>query len=95
MNSSDKQFYIGGAVVLGLFYYFGSKAQSAIGSGINNTLEAFTPTSSENLLHRGINAVGDIIDDGGDNDSFSFGSWIYDFTHQRENDYFSPVEFKE
>ena len=92
MTSADQRFYVGGAVVLGLAYFFGHKATASIGRGIDNTLDAINPTSRTNFINRGVNAIGDILDDGGDNDSFSLGSWIYDYTHQTENDYFEPIK---
>lgn len=44
-------------------------------------LNAVNPTSDSNLAYKGVNAVGDQLDDGQDNDSFSLGSWLYDMTH--------------
>ena len=91
MKAEEKQFYIITGLVLSAAYFFGSKAQAAIGRGIDNTLTAVNPADSGNLVYRGINAVGDVIDDGGDNDSFSLGAWIYDVTHPQGRDYYEPI----
>ena len=91
MKSEDKRFYIITGLVLGAAYYFGGKAQASIGRGIDNTLVALNPTDRNNLANRSVNAVGDIIDDGQDNNSFSLGSWLYDFTNQGANDYHEPL----
>ena len=92
MTPADQRFYVGGAVVLGLAYFFGHKATASIGRGIDNVGQAVNPASQDNIIYKGVNAVGDIFDDGGDNNSFSLGSWIYDFTHQSQGDYFAPIE---
>ncbi len=46
--------------------------------------DAVDPTSRDNLIYQGVNAVGDIADDGGDNDTFSLGGWFYDLAHPEE-----------
>lgn len=71
---SDKQFIwvAGGVALLGLYLY--SKGEEIA--------EAVNPASTNNLIYRGVNAVGDVLDDGeSDNDSFSLGGWLWDLTH--------------
>jgi len=91
MKSEDKRFYIITGLVLGAAYYFGGKAQASIGRGIDSTLTAINPADNGNFVYRGVNAIGDVFDDGGDNDSFSLGSWIYDVTHPEGRDYYQPI----
>jgi len=40
--------------------------------------EAVRPTNSNNIFARGVDAVGDILDDGQDDGSFSLGGFIFD-----------------
>ncbi|MBQ0721008.1 MAG: hypothetical protein KBT88_03485 [Gammaproteobacteria bacterium] len=60
------------------FYFLGHKAAAGIAKGADVVGDAVNPTSADNLIYKGLNAVGDVFDDGGDNDSFSLGSSIYD-----------------
>lgn len=73
----DKQFYI--LLGLGAFvaYSIAVKAKAAAGAVSN----AVDPTNSENIFANGVNAVGDLLDDGQSDDSFSLGGWLYDITH--------------
>lgn len=48
--------------------------------------EAIRPTNPDNIFARGVDAVGDILDDGQDDGSFSLGGYIYDITHREELD---------
>ena len=41
--------------------------------------EAINPTNPDNVFARGVDAVGDFLDDGADDDSFSLGGAIFDF----------------
>lgn len=69
---------VGGALVV--LYVARSEAQQAakaIGQGIN-------PTNPENWFYSMVNAVGDAVDDGGNNNSFSLGSWIYDLVNPED-----------
>jgi len=71
---SDKGFYI--LLGLGAFvaYSLAMKAAAAVGSAVN-------PVSRDNIFSSGVNALGDVLDDGVSDDSFSLGSWLYDVTH--------------
>lgn len=69
---------VGGAVLGALYLLIkGREAVDQVAKGL-------TVTSSENFIYSGVNAVGDIIDDGQDNGGFSLGSWIYDVFHPNE-----------
>ena len=81
---TDKQFYIVGAVVLGLAYVVGKKAVAVIDEGVDAVGDALNPTSRTNIFSRGVNAIGDILDDGEDDDSYSLGSHIYDLLHPEQ-----------
>lgn len=56
-----------------------SAAAGAVGDAVN-------PVNPENIFAQGINALGDSLDDGVRNDSFSLGTWLYDITHPFEPD---------
>ncbi len=77
---SDKQLLIAGAGVLAALYFLGHK----LVAGLDSAADAITPTNPDNIFYRGVNAVGDILDDGNDDDSFSLGSWLYDLSHSDE-----------
>lgn len=47
----------------------------------DSTPSAINPTSRDNVIYKGFNAIGDIFDDGQDNDSYNLGSSAYDFLH--------------
>lgn len=47
--------------------------------------KAINPVNRENIFYRGVNALGDVVDDGGSNDSFSLGAWLYEVTHDDEH----------
>ncbi len=59
----------------------------ALGLGIwvwrkkNAVAQAINPVNNENIFHRGVNAVGDVLDDGNRDGSFSLGSKIFDWIH--------------
>lgn len=54
------------------------KAAVVVGDSVN-------PTSGGNLVYRGVNAVGDVLDNGNSSDnSFNLGIAIYDFLHPNE-----------
>ena len=60
------------------------KTGEAVTAVAGEIADGVNPTSTDNWLYSGINAVGDVIDDGGDNNSFSLGSWLYEVTHPNE-----------
>lgn len=63
--------------VLGALYVARRDAKQAAAA----VAGAVDPTSRENIIYRGVNAIFDSTDDGSDNDSFSLGSWWYGVTH--------------
>lgn len=44
-------------------------------------IDKVNPASPDNIVYTGVNNIGDQLDDGEDNNSFSLGSWIYDLFH--------------
>ncbi len=66
-----------------------------VGRSVAGATEKVNPASKENLVYRGVNAVGDVFDNGSTDDSFSVGTWIYDVFHPNENfDNFLPPSSK-
>lgn len=66
------------AVIGALGIYILSRvAGKAVGEG----LEAIRPTNNNNIFARGVDAIGDVLNDGQDDGDFSLGGWIYDVTH--------------
>ncbi|TVZ37688.1 hypothetical protein P886_2031 [Alteromonadaceae bacterium 2753L.S.0a.02] len=55
-----------------------------IAAGLKQAADKVNPTSDKNLAYEAVNGIGDIFDDGIDNDGFSLGSWVYDVTHPNE-----------
>lgn len=50
---------------------------------LKTAAKAVNPVSRDNIFYEGVNAIGDVLDDGNsDNDSFSFGSAIYELFHK-------------
>ncbi|WP_269619940.1 hypothetical protein [Zhongshania sp. BJYM1] len=65
---------VAGGVALVAAGYYAKKNAVAIGQAVN-------PADPNNVVYGAVNALGDNYDDGIDNDSFSLGSWFYDFLH--------------
>lgn len=61
-----------------------SRAASAVGGFAGDVVDAVNPASTENIVYRAINAVGDVYDNGSDDDSFSLGAWLWEVTHPAE-----------
>jgi len=85
---SDKQFAAVsvGALAVGFLAIYASKGlidktAKAVGNSVVAAGNAVNPASEKNLIYKGVNAIGDVFDDGGDNDSFSLGSWAYDWVN--------------
>lgn len=77
---TDKQFYLVAGGVVALAYFLGHKIVRAA----DGAVDSVTPTNPDNIFYRGVNAVGDVFDDGDNNDSFTLGGWLYDLTHSDE-----------
>lgn len=60
------------------------KTGAAVGVVVDEVSTGVDITSTENWVYSGVNALGDIIDDGQNDNSFSLGSWLYDVTHPNE-----------
>lgn len=72
---------VGGIIAAGgVLWFLSNRAASAAGRAADSVKTAFNPTSGDNLVNRGVGAVGDALS-GGESGSFSFGSWLYDLTH--------------
>ena len=65
-----------------LFY-----AKRAAAKGFKQVVvPGITPTNTDNWFYRGVNAVGDVFNDGdGNNDNWSLGTWIFDMTRGKTN----------
>lgn len=74
---SDKQFYI----LLGLGAFVAYSIAMKVKAAASSVAGSVDPTSSDNIFASGVNAIGDIFDDGVADDSFSLGGWLYDITH--------------
>ena len=69
---------IGIITAAAVLWFFSRRASSAVGDAASAVGTAFNPLDQGNLVNRGVNAIGDQFDGGGDDDSFSFGSWLFD-----------------
>lgn len=64
-----------------LFFGLMVYARRATASVVRDSvIPGITPTNPENWFYRGVNGVGDIFNDGTDNDNWSLGTWLYDVT---------------
>lgn len=89
-----------GAAVLGLGYYLFTRVRDTLAGPLDSlgevadaTIAAINPASSENIINRGVSAIGgaivsDPVGPGKNADgSWSLGGWLYDITHDtRERD---------
>lgn len=48
---------------------------------------AVMPTDPRNLVYRGVNAVGDVLNDGQSDGDFNFGRWLWETTHPGQSNY--------
>ena len=80
-KETKKLIFVGITVGVALFLIKRGVASGAAAIG-----EAITPTNPDNIFARGVNAVGDIFDDGVDDDSFSLGGFIFDLVNRKEID---------
>ncbi len=85
---------VGGAAALVLLYLkangagnvgqqIGGGAVDLVGGVVRGVVEALPeeirPTSDQNLIYRGVNAVGGAVS--GEGSAWTLGGWIYDITH--------------
>lgn len=84
MRVSSQTLWIG-AGALAALYLLRVAADKASG--------AVNPSSDSNLAYLGVNQVGDIINDGQDDDDFNLGYWLYDQTHTPTGDLKKPGIF--
>lgn len=85
MSALRKDLFLGIGLVLGvglLLYLAGRQAAGAVVDVAGAVGDALSPTSSDNLIYQGTNAVGRTVT--GDA-SFSLGGWLYDVTHSTDD----------
>lgn len=58
----------------------------SLGETAHAAVESVNPLNKNNVVYRGLNAVGDVVDDGEDDNSWSLGAWVYNVTHADEVD---------
>ena len=80
LTKQQQGYLVMGAVGLGVVWYLSTRARAAAGE----LAEAVNPVNRDNIFARGVNAVGDVFDNGSNDDSFRLGAWIYDITHPNE-----------
>lgn len=74
LNNGQFGFLVAVAAVAGYLVYTRGK-------------ESLDPTSRENVFYQGVNAVGDVLNDGDpSNDNFNLGRWIFFATHPQVNE---------
>ena len=52
-----------------------------IGREVKEAANAVNPLNNDNIFARGVDAIGDIVTDGENDNDFKLGAWIYDVTH--------------
>lgn len=73
----NRDYYFLGAVALAAGYLYLKK--DAIAAAVD-------PSSDENLVYKAINQIGDIFNDGQDDDDFNLGAEIYDLFNSSSDD---------
>jgi hypothetical protein len=82
MKLSASQILALGAVgIAGAVVYFGARKVGEVARAVN-------PASSDNIVYRGVNALGGAVT--GDR-NFSFGSWVYDVFHRDDFSATAPI----
>lgn len=74
LNSRTVAYVSTAALVVGAIYILGKKTASVV----SDNLDVVTPTSPNNFIYTGVNAIGDILNDGDDNGNFDLGGATYD-----------------
>lgn len=82
---SNNKLVVAGVALVGL-YIISRIVGGRLGDTAYKVVQAVNPANPDNLVYSGLNAVGDITDDGEDDNSFSLGAWIYNVTHEDEFD---------
>lgn len=78
----DQHFYI--LLGLGAFAVWSvavsaKKAAADLGASIN-------PANTDNIFYNGVNAIGDTLDNGLADESFTLGGWVWDILHPEWKD---------
>lgn len=71
----DTQKLIGIGIAFGIALWL---IKGGVVAGAKAVGTAVNPVNRDNIFARGVNAVGDVLDDGTDDDSFSLGSFLFD-----------------
>jgi hypothetical protein len=58
--------------------------RGAIGQGVAAVADKVNPSSTNNIVYQGVNAIGDIAGDGNDNNNFDLGVWLWEITHPEQ-----------
>ncbi len=66
---------VAGVVVLGVVYFL---VRKRVANAASDVLDALNPTSSGNIVNRGVSEVGRVLTG---EEAFSLGGWFYDLTH--------------
>ena len=77
MSTKAKDIAIIGALGLATIYVL----SMLVGREVKQAANAVNPLNNDNIFARGVDAIGDIVTDGENDNDFSLGSWIYDVTH--------------
>ena len=89
-KETKKLIFVGITVGVALFVI-----KRGVVTGAKAVGEAIRPTNPDNIFARGVNAVGDILDDGQDDGSFSLGGFIFDvFNPEAPNSSRNPDRIK-
>lgn len=75
LNSNAAMAAVGILAAGAVLYFFIRKAGGAVGEVVGRVGTAINPASDQNLVNRGVSAVGSALT--GDK-SWSLGSWLYD-----------------
>lgn len=78
---NSKAAMIGVGVLVGgvVLYFIGKKLLGGAGKTAKDVANAVNPLNHDNVFSRAVNAVGDALDNSNDDNSFSLGSWVYDW----------------
>ena len=71
MKLSNTQIILGAAAAAAVFAFMGNEAAKAALNEVN-------PTNPDNIFYDGVNAIGDILNDGEQDQDFNLGAWLFD-----------------
>ena len=81
---NSKAGMVAAAAVVGVVavLFLSRRAAAAVGDTASAVGNAVNPTNNDNIFARGVNAIGDSLDDAEDNNSFSLGGSIFDLVQR-------------